>query len=106
MMGLIGIVMITNPFGDALNIGSLYGLGSALAGAFLVVILRMLGRTEACHCCLWHNIAGVIIYPLGVLFYLKAMSCFQCSLIFPISAVAWLCCNFCANWIYFSLQAR
>ena len=67
MMGLIGIVMITNPFGDALNIGSLYGLGSALAGAFLVVILRMLGRTEEpVTVALWHNIAGVIIYPLGV----------------------------------------
>ena len=67
MMGLIGIVMITNPFGDALNIGSLYGLGSALAGAFLVVILRMLGRTEEpVTVALWHNIAGIIIYPLGV----------------------------------------
>ena len=67
-MGLIGIVMITNPFGDALNIGSLYGLGSAIAGAVLVVILRMLGRTEEpVTVALWHNIAGVIIYPLAVL---------------------------------------
>ena len=68
MMGLIGIVMITNPFSDTLNIGSLYGLGSALAGAFLVVILRMLGRTEEpVTVALWHNIAGAIIYPLAVL---------------------------------------
>ena len=67
LLGLIGIVMITNPIGDALNIGSLYGLGSALAGAFLVVILRMLGRTEEpVTVALWHNIAGVIMYPLAV----------------------------------------
>ncbi len=68
MMGLVGIVMITNPFGDALNIGSLYGLGSALAGAFLVVLLRMLGRTEEpVTVALWHNIVGALIYPIGVL---------------------------------------
>ena len=68
LLGMIGIIMITNPFGDALNIGSLYGLGSAIAGAFLVVVLRMLGRTEEpVTVALWHNIAGVVIYPLAVL---------------------------------------
>lgn len=72
LMGLIGIVMITNPFGDALNIGSLYGLGSALAGAFLVVVLRMLGRTEEpVSVALWHNIIGVIIYPVAVIFMVE-----------------------------------
>ena len=71
-LGLIGIVMITNPFGDALNIGSLYGLGSAIAGAFLVVVLRMLGRTEEpVTVALWHNIAGIIIYPIAVLILLE-----------------------------------
>jgi drug/metabolite transporter (DMT)-like permease len=68
LMGLIGIIMITDPFGGALNIGTLFGLGSALAGAFLVILLRMLGRTEEpVTIALWHNLAGAIIYPLGII---------------------------------------
>lgn len=65
LFGLIGIVMITNPFMDSLNIGSFYGLCSAIAGAFLVVILRLLGKTEEpVTVALWHNLVGAVIYPV------------------------------------------
>jgi drug/metabolite transporter (DMT)-like permease len=68
LLGLLGILMITDPLGGALNIGTLYGLGSALAGAFLVVLLRMLGRTEEpVTVALWHNLAGIVIYPVAVI---------------------------------------
>ena len=63
--GLIGIYMITDPFAADLNIGALYGIGSALAGAFLVVVLRLLGRTEEpVSVAIWHNIVGAVFYPM------------------------------------------
>jgi drug/metabolite transporter (DMT)-like permease len=66
--GLVGIYLITNPFSANLNIGALFGIGSALAGAFLVILLRLLGRTdEPVSVALWHNIVGALIYPLLVL---------------------------------------
>ena len=72
-IGLFGIYLITNPSFDNINIGSLYGLGSAIAGAFLVVLLRLLGRTEEpVSVALWHNIVGAIIYPLAVLILIEA----------------------------------
>ncbi|MCE2517133.1 MAG: DMT family transporter [Alphaproteobacteria bacterium] len=68
MLGLIGIIMITNPFHDDLNIGAFYGLCSAIAGAFLVVILRLLGKTEEpVTVALWHNMVGALIYPAVML---------------------------------------
>ncbi|XDZ64782.1 DMT family transporter [Alphaproteobacteria bacterium LSUCC0684] len=67
-IGLIGIFMLTNPFAESLNIGALFGLGSAISGAFLVVLLRMLGRTdEPVTVSLWHNITGALLYPVLVL---------------------------------------
>ena len=71
-IGLFGIYLITNPSFDNINIGSLYGLGSAIAGAFLVILLRLLGRTdEPVSVALWHNIVGAIIYPLAVLILIE-----------------------------------
>jgi len=67
-IGLVGIFMLTNPFAEGLNIGALFGLGSAISGAFLVVLLRMLGRTdEPVTVSLWHNITGALLYPAMVL---------------------------------------
>lgn len=66
--GLIGIYMITDPFSDDLNIGVVYGIGTALAGAVLVIILRLLGRTEEpVSVAIWHNMFGAAVYPLIVL---------------------------------------
>jgi len=66
--GLIGIFMLTNPFSESLNIGAAFGLGSAISGAFLVVLLRLLGRTDApATVSLWHNITGAVLYPLVAL---------------------------------------
>lgn len=66
--GLIGIYMITDPMSDGFNIGSVYGIASAIAGALLVVLLRLLGRTEEpVSVAAWHNLVGAAIYPAGVL---------------------------------------
>ncbi len=62
VVGLIGVVMITDPFGGV-NIGTFYGIMSAISGAFLVILLRLLGRTEEpATVALWHNIAGIALY--------------------------------------------
>ena len=69
MAGLLGIYMITDPLSGDLNIGALFGIGSALAGAALVIVLRLLGRTdEPVSVAIWHNIVGAVTYPLLVLF--------------------------------------
>jgi len=64
-LGLLGIIMITNPFQGDFNIGTIYGLISAMAGAILVVLLRLLGRTEEpVTVALWHNLVGAVCYPI------------------------------------------
>ena len=46
VVGLLGIVVITDPFSGPLSLGVMFGLGSALAGAGLSIILRKLGKKE------------------------------------------------------------
>jgi drug/metabolite transporter (DMT)-like permease len=76
-LGLLGIIMITNPFQGDFNIGTIYGLISALAGAILVVLLRLLGRTEEpVTVALWHNLVGAIGYPI-LMIYLSDVAMFN-----------------------------
>ena len=64
-LGLVGIIMITNPLDSDFNLGTVYGIVSAVAGAILVVLLRLLGRTEEpVTVALWHNLVGAVGYPL------------------------------------------
>ena len=64
-LGLLGIVMITNPFASDFNIGTVYGVIAAISGAILVVLLRLLGRTEEpVTVALWHNLVGAVGYPI------------------------------------------
>ena len=44
--GLIGVILITNPFDGALTIGVYLALGSGVNGAVLSIILRKLGNTS------------------------------------------------------------
>ena len=106
MIGLLGIVMITNPFGDALNIGSLYGLGSALAGAFRRDFENAGAHRRTCHRCPMaqyrrcNHLSAWRGYPFEGDVLLSMLTDF-----FPISSFAWLCSNLCSNWFHFSLQA-
>ena len=64
-LGLLGIIMITNPFASDFNLGTIYGIIAAVSGAILVVLLRLLGRTEEpVTVALWHNLVGAIGYPI------------------------------------------
>ena len=66
--GLFGIYLITDPLSGGGGIGSVYGIVSAFCGALLVVLLRLLGRTEEpVSVAFWHNLAGAAIYPAAAL---------------------------------------
>ena len=68
MAGLFGIYLVTNPLSDGFNIGSAYGVASAIAGALLVLVLRLLGRTEEpVSVAIWHNLVGAVVYPAAAL---------------------------------------
>ena len=70
--GLFGIYLITNPLSGGVGIGSVYGVCSAISGALLVIILRILGRTEEpVSVAVWHNFVGAIIYPAAALAMLQ-----------------------------------
>ena len=66
--GLIGVVVITNPFSGAMTSAVFYGLGAAMAGAGLSIVLRRLGKKDrpisvAC----WYNGCGFIALSIIVI---------------------------------------
>ena len=68
--GLLGVVVITNPFSGSMTGAVLYGVGAALAGAGLSIVLRRLGRKDspisvAC----WYNGSGFITMSIVVLIF-------------------------------------
>ena len=86
--GLVGIYMITDPLSGDFNIGAVYGIGSALAGAVLVIVLRLLGRTEEpVSVAIWHNIVGAITYPLVAVFIGLGQEIITVAAIYPLTLV-------------------
>ena len=59
--GLLGVVVITNPFSGAMTSAVLYGLGAAMAGAGLSIVLRRLGKKDSpISVSCWYNGCGFI----------------------------------------------
>ena len=59
LAGLTGVLIIANPFSGIMSWYFLYGIGAALAGAVLSLLLRQLGRGDApASVAIWHNLAG------------------------------------------------
>lgn len=46
IMGFVGVFIITNPLGQGVPVGIIYGVLCALSGACLAIFLRRLGKTE------------------------------------------------------------
>jgi len=60
--GLTGVVIITNPFSGEISWVALYGVGAALAGAGLALVLRQLGKgDEPVSVACWYNMAAFLL---------------------------------------------
>ena len=67
--GLTGVVIITDPFSGDMTLAVLYGVGAALAGAVLSILLRRLGKGDApISVACWYNgrILALSIIALAV----------------------------------------
>ena len=59
LTGLSGVLIITNPFSGDVSWYFLYGIGAALTGAVLSLLLRQLGKCDApASVAIWYNLAG------------------------------------------------
>jgi drug/metabolite transporter (DMT)-like permease len=66
--GLAGVVIITNPFSGAMSWYALYGIGAALVGAGLSLMLRQLGKGDApASVAAWYNMAGLGVLSIIVM---------------------------------------
>ena len=86
--GLIGIILITNPFDGALTIGVYLALGSGVNGAFLSIILRKLGNTdEPVSVAIWHNSIGAIVFGISLLLVTPELPIFNFNLLFVLITI-------------------
>ncbi|MGB2438919.1 MAG: DMT family transporter [Candidatus Puniceispirillaceae bacterium] len=66
--GLAGVVIITDPFAGAMSWYALYGIGAALVGAGLSLMLRQLGKGDApASVAAWYNLAGFSVLSIIVM---------------------------------------
>ena len=66
--GLAGVVIITDPFAGAMSWYALYGIGAALVGAGLSLMLRQLGKGDApASVAAWYNLAGFCVLSVIVM---------------------------------------
>ena len=86
--GLIGIILITNPFDGALTIGVYLALGSGINGAILSIILRKLGNTdEPVSVAIWHNSIGAIVFGISLLLVTPELPIFNFNLLFVLITI-------------------
>ena len=86
--GLIGIILITNPFDGALTVGVYLALGSGVNGAILSIILRKLGNTdEPVSVAIWHNSIGAIVFGISLLLVTPELPIFNFNLIFVLITI-------------------
>tara|TARA_Y100000746_G_scaffold134641_1_gene115283 strand:+ start:13779 stop:14654 length:876 start_codon:yes stop_codon:yes gene_type:complete len=75
LAGLIGIIIVTEPFSSALNAAALYGVMAAFSGAILAILLRKLGRSDKpTSVALWYNFAGAVILGFVIIYVPEQLS--------------------------------
>ena len=83
ILGLLGIILITNPFQGEISIGLLYALLGALASALLSIFLRKLGKSdEPITVAIWHNSAGLLIFSFLLCFNTPEFNVFDLETLF------------------------
>lgn len=72
--GLSGVLIITDPFSGNMSWYFLYGIGAALTGAVLSLLLRQLGKGDApASVAIWYNLAGFAALSIIVLILPKQL---------------------------------
>ena len=73
IVGMFGIVLLTNPFSGGFSSNVIYGLMGALAGAGLSIFLRRLGKVDhPFSVAVWYNGVGSVMLTLLVVGYADA----------------------------------
>ena len=68
LTGLIGIIIVTDPFSSAMSIAVIYGILAAFSGAILAILLRRLGRSDKpTSIALWYNFSGTIVIAVIII---------------------------------------
>jgi S-adenosylmethionine uptake transporter len=75
LTGLIGIIIVTDPFSSAMSIAVIYGILAAFSGAILAILLRRLGRRDKpTSIALWYNFSGTIVIAVIIIIMPKQLS--------------------------------
>ena len=75
LSGLIGIIVVTDPFSSAMSIAVIYGILAASSGAILAILLRRLGRSDKpTSIALWYNFSGTIVIAVIIIIMPKQLS--------------------------------
>jgi len=75
LTGLIGIIIVTDPFSSAMSIAVIYGILAAFSGAILAILLRRLGRSDKpTSIALWYNFSGTIVIAVIIIIMPKQLS--------------------------------
>ena len=83
--GLAGVVIVTDPFSDAMSWYALYGIGAALVGAGLSLMLRQLGKGDSpASVAAWYNMAGFGVLSIIVMILPDQMQSISQSVLFEL----------------------
>ena len=83
--GLTGVVIITDPFSGAMSWYALYGIGAALVGAGLSLMLRQLGKGDSpASVAAWYNMAGFGVLSIIVMILPDQMQSISQSVLFEL----------------------
>ena len=75
LTGLIGIIIVTDPFSSAMSVAVIYGILAASSGAILAILLRRLGRRDKpTSIALWYNFSGTIVIAVIIIIMPKQLS--------------------------------
>jgi drug/metabolite transporter (DMT)-like permease len=68
LVGMVGVVIVTDPFAGTLTFSAIFGVMAAISGAVLAILLRRLGRGDVpATVAVWYNGAGFVVISFVIL---------------------------------------